>query len=81
MEVVSPNDRYPRVRRKVREYLEKGVRLIWVVDPVDRSVTVYRSLEDEDILTETETLEGCDVLPGFSCRVADFLPPLPAAAP
>jgi Uma2 family endonuclease len=74
VEVVSPNDRYSRIRRKVREYLAKGVRLIWVVDPLDRSVTVYRALEDEVILTETEMLDGVDVVPGFSCCVADLFP-------
>jgi hypothetical protein len=45
-----------------------------VVDPLDRSVTVYRSLKDVSILTETETVEGGDVAPGFSCRVADLFP-------
>jgi Uma2 family endonuclease len=74
VEVVSPTDHYSHVRRKVREYLDKGVRLIWVVDPFDRSVTVYRSLKDEDILTDTQTVDGSDVLPGFSCRVADLFP-------
>jgi Uma2 family endonuclease len=74
VEVVSPNDHHTRIQKKVREYLAKGVRLIWVVDPFDRSVTVYRSLKDLHILTETETLEGGDVVPGFSCRVADLFP-------
>jgi Uma2 family endonuclease len=74
VEVVSPNDHLSRVQKKVREYLAKGVRLIWVVDPVDRSMTVYRSLKEVSILTETETLEGGDVVPGFACRVGDLFP-------
>jgi Uma2 family endonuclease len=74
VEVVSPGDQYSRIRKKLREYLDKGVRLIWIVDPEDRSLTVYRSLKDVSILTETETVEGGDVVPGFSCRVADLFP-------
>jgi Uma2 family endonuclease len=73
-EVVSPSDHFSRIWKKVREYLDKGVRLIWVIDPFDRSVTVYRALKDLDILTETETLDGNDVVPGFSCRVAVLFP-------
>jgi Uma2 family endonuclease len=72
VEVVSPNDHYSRVQKKVRHYLAQGVRLIWVVDPEDRSVTVYRSGQQATILGETDTLSGEDVLPGFSCRVADL---------
>jgi Uma2 family endonuclease len=74
IEVVSPNDHYSRVQQKVRHHLTHGVRLVWVVDPTDRSVTVYRSLQQAIILQEKETITGEDVLPGFSCLVADFFP-------
>ncbi len=74
VEVVSPNDHYSRVQGKVRHYLGRGVRLVWVVDPEDRSVTVYRRQQQASILGETDTLSGEDVIPGFSCRVADLLP-------
>jgi Uma2 family endonuclease len=56
----------------VRHYLARGVRLIWVVDPEDRSVTVYRSGQQATILGETDMLSGEDVLPGFSCRVVEL---------
>jgi Uma2 family endonuclease len=74
VEVISPSDHYSRIQGKVRHYLGRGVRLIWVVDPEDRSLTVYRSRQQATILEEGETLSGEDVLPGFSCRVADLLP-------
>jgi Uma2 family endonuclease len=74
VEVVSPSDHFSRTWKKVREYIDKGVRLIWVVDPLDRSVTVYRSLKDVSVLAETQTLDGGDVVPGFSCRVAELFP-------
>src|SRR5690242_19169627 len=45
VEVVSPHDHYSRVQKIVRHHLTHGVRLLWVVDLEDRSVTVYRSLQ------------------------------------
>jgi Uma2 family endonuclease len=72
VEVVSPSDHYSRVQTKVREYLRRGVRMIWVVDPEDRSVTVYRSHQQGAILEESATLSGEDVLPGFTCPVAEL---------
>lgn len=74
VEVVSPNDHYSRVQRKVRHYLDCAVRLIWVIDPIDRSVTVYRSRQQASILTENGTLSGEEVVPGFSCPVAELFP-------
>jgi Uma2 family endonuclease len=72
VEVVSPRDSSSRIRKKVRHYLDSGVRLVWVLDPEACSVTCYRSLKDVSILMETERLEGGDVVPGFSCRVGDL---------
>jgi Uma2 family endonuclease len=74
VEVVSPEDHFSRLTRKVVHYLEHGVRLLWVIDPEDRSLTVYRSDQPLRILGEGDTLSGEDVLPGFTCRLADLLP-------
>jgi Uma2 family endonuclease len=74
VEVVSPGDHFSRLQNKVRHYLTHGVKLVWVVDPEDRSVTVYRSLTQGSILTENDTLTGNDVVPGFSVPVRDILP-------
>lgn len=68
-EVVSPNDTPAEVQTKVREWIEAGVRLVWVVYPSTRTVTVVRSLLDRQELSSGDALEGEDVLPGFSCRV------------
>src|SRR5262249_30249621 len=58
VEVVSPGDHYSRVQNKVRHYLERGVALVWIVDPEDRSVTVYRTQQQGKILGENDTLTG-----------------------
>jgi Uma2 family endonuclease len=44
------------------------------VDPQDRSVTAHRPQQPMAILGENDTLTGEDVLPGFTCRVAELFP-------
>lgn len=72
VEVKSPSNTKVRTTRKVREYFDCGVKLVWVVDPEDRIVTVYTQAGGGSVLWEDATLTGGDVLPGFSCPVADF---------
>jgi Uma2 family endonuclease len=73
VEVLSPRDRPRYVMDKVGEYLEAGVRLVWVIDPKKERAIVYRSLSDVRELGPDESLEGQDVLPGFSCQLRDIL--------
>jgi Uma2 family endonuclease len=72
--VVSPKDHFSRVQWKVTHCLTPGVRVLWIVDPEDRSFTVYRPDQGLRILGEADTLTCEDLLPGFSCKVADLLP-------
>lgn len=75
IEILSPSDRMSRVNRKLRFYLENGVRLVWLIDPEERTVTVYSTFETARILSEDEELDGGDVLPGFRVPVRELLPP------
>ncbi len=72
VEILSPGDRWKVIRAKLEEYFGRGVRMVWVVNPADRTVTVYRSPSKGTVLHEDETLGGEDVLPGFSCSVAEL---------
>jgi Uma2 family endonuclease len=72
VEVLSPNDRPGKVTRKVKDYLKSGVKMVWVVDPEERNVTVYRPGTDLEVFDLTQHLDGGDALPGFRCAVADF---------
>jgi Uma2 family endonuclease len=72
VEVRSPTNTPAKTTEKVREYFTSGVRLVWVVDPEERVVTVYHGPGDGRVLWEDATLTGGDVLPGFSCPVAEF---------
>jgi Uma2 family endonuclease len=72
VEILSPDDTRAQREAKVREYLVCGVRMVWYVDPATQTVTVYRPGQAERRLTTTDTLSGEDVLPGFSCGVAEL---------
>jgi Uma2 family endonuclease len=73
VEVISPEDRERQVLDKVGEYLQAGVRLVWVIEPKRRQATAYRGLTDLRVIGPDGSLDGEDVLPGFSCPLADIL--------
>ncbi len=72
VEVVSPSDVQSRIAEKALGYLSAGTRLVWVLEPVSQTVTVYRSETDIETLTRDETLTGEDIIPGFTCSVEDL---------
>ena len=74
IDVLSPSNTSKQIRTKLIEYFAKGVRLIWVIAPEDRTLTIYRTPEEGRVLHETASVTGEDVLPGFTCRVSDMLP-------
>lgn len=73
VEVLSPEDRQRDVLDKVGEYLGAGVRLVWVIDPAQASASVFRSLTDVRRVERAGTLDGEDVVPGFTCRLSELL--------
>jgi Uma2 family endonuclease len=72
VEVLSPNDKPGRVMRKAKDYLKSGVKMVWVIDPEDREVAVWRPGAEPEMYDDVQHLDGGDVLPGFRCAVADF---------
>ena len=70
VEIISPRDRVYEVDGKVQEWLEAGARLVWVVNPRQRTVTVYQPEANPVVLTTKDNLEGRDVIPGFSLPVS-----------
>jgi Uma2 family endonuclease len=71
VEVVSPGDTDEEVEARILDYLGAGTQLVWIVRPKTRTITVYRSLKNVRVLTTQDSLEGDDVLPGFSIPVAE----------
>jgi len=72
VEVVSPCDSLKELGRKIGEYLENGVPLVWLVDPARRTVTVCRSLTQTEQLDSNNMITAEPVLPGFSVQVRRF---------
>ena len=72
VEIVSPSDISYDVEEKALEYLEAGTRMVWVIHPVTRMVTIYRTPTDIKILTINDTLTGEDVVEGFQCTVVEI---------
>ena len=71
VEVISPSDTYTEVEDKVHDWLDAGTLMVIVVNPRRQTVTVYRSRTDIVILTKDEELDGQDVVPGWTLRIAD----------
>ena len=72
VEVLSPSDRAGDVLSKIEMYRDAGVRLIWVVDPEPRTVTVLATNQPVLVIKSDGVLDGGDVLPGFSVAVAEI---------
>ena len=72
VEVVSPDDSRREVRDKAQDLLRAGTRLVWVIDPTTRSATVYRSLDEARELSEGDSLDGGEIIPGFSCDIREL---------
>jgi Uma2 family endonuclease len=65
VEVLSQSNTEKEITRKLREYFKAGTQLVWLVDPKARTVRVYTSPRRSKLVTEDQTLDGGDVLPGF----------------
>ena len=74
VEVISPSERYTEVEEKVHQWVDAGARMVVVVNPRTRTVTVSRSLKEVMRLTDSDRFNGDDVLPGFTCRVSELFP-------
>ena len=72
IEVLSSGNTYSEMSRKRREYFHAGVRLLWIVDPRDRSVTVYRSANSVEVIRDGGILDGAAVLPGWTVDTAQL---------
>lgn len=72
VEVVSPSDRYEDVEERVADYLSAGTRVVWVVSPARRTVTVHRPGTPPALLSASDVLEAEDLLPGFCVRVSEL---------
>ena len=73
VEVLSPDDRPGEILAKVADWLNGGSRLVWVVDPRRRVARVYRLDGTDAVVAADGTLDGEDVVPGFTCPLEQVL--------
>jgi Uma2 family endonuclease len=74
VEVVSPNDIAADLDTKVEEYLSAGVRLVWVVYPQTKTVSIYGEQGFHTRLRGQDELTAGEVIPDFKCLVAELFP-------
>ena len=81
VEVLSDGNTYAEMARKRREYFHAGVRQVWMVDINQRTVAVYHDITKYEVLNETHSLVGGDVLPGFEVSLAELFGELDRTSP
>jgi len=73
VEVLSPGNTVEEIHDKLVEYFENGTRLVWMIHPMEHYVLVYRSSQEPDrLLKSVDSLDGEEVIPGFTLPVAEL---------
>ena len=72
VEIISKNDRPGELARKRRDYFASGTKLIWIVDPDERTVEVFTNVDESTTLTASDTLTGGNVLPGYELVLTEL---------
>lgn len=79
IEVISPSDIHDKVSEKLLEYLEAGVKQVWLVSQKLRSITIWRSPTEAEVFAGDRELTAEDLLPGFHCSLKDIFEIAPTA--
>jgi Uma2 family endonuclease len=82
VEILSPSNTKREMARKLHEYFAAGTRLVWYIDPDPRTVAIFATPgEPISILNANDTLDGGEVLPGFTLPLKDLFSALDQRAP
>lgn len=78
VEVISESNTRKEMQLKLKEYFDSGSKLVWMIYPKTKTIAVFEQLQDEPTrtLTESDTLDGGTVLPGFTIPVSEIFEPL-----
>ena len=72
VELMSPSDSMEKTRAKMREYMDNGTRLGWLINRQQQQVEIYRPNREVEIIPSPQSLSGEDVLPGFVLDLAEI---------
>jgi Uma2 family endonuclease len=75
VEILSPSDTLQEIHTKTQLYLAAGVLVVWIIDPYDRTVQVYRPGQPPVLFNEQQQLCGAPELPGFEVAVNELFSP------
>ena len=73
VELRSRTDRLKTVKAKMKEYMENGAQLGWLIDPLKKKVHIYRPGQPVEILDNPTEVSGEPLLPGFVLRLKGIL--------
>jgi Uma2 family endonuclease len=73
VEMLGEGNTKAEMTRKLQEYFDAGVILVWLIDPRKRTARVFSSIEKSTLVREHQALDGGEVLPGFAVRLSDLL--------
>lgn len=72
LETKSPGDSEREIIDKVDDWLQAGVKVVWVMNPIKKTITIYADDTNPILLNQTDTLTGGDLLPGFTLPLASI---------
>ena len=72
IELRSHSDSLSQLQNKMREYIENGAQLAWLIDPLKRQVCIYGPTHDVGVLDDPESVSGDPLLPGFTLQMAQL---------
>lgn len=75
LELRSPTDRLTATQRKLEEYMENGAQLGWLIDPLEKTVHIYRPGRAPEVLEEPASVSGDQLLPGFRLQLEEIWEP------
>ncbi|MGB5632208.1 MAG: Uma2 family endonuclease [Waterburya sp.] len=70
IELLSPTDDLNQLQQKMKEYMDCGVKLGWLIDPEEKRVEIYRQGKDKEVLNNPQTLSGEEILLNFTLDLA-----------
>lgn len=76
IELRPPSDSLSTLQEKMREYMDNGARLGWLIDPVRKRVFIYHPDRDPECLENPEKISGESVLPDFILELDEIWEPL-----
>lgn len=72
VEVLSPGNTRKEMAKKLKTFFDSGVKMVWLADPRKRTVRIHTSPRDYIELQDDGTLDGGDILPGFSLSIREW---------